>query len=159
MKPNHLWVIGILFAVVLSFALVPFGPGAAEAQERGPAGAYAELTTATNTPGEIYTTFVLHADNTFTIIDSRATQQVMFVGTWRQVDGLIVEGTVIGVNIPADETPQPAQQPQLDINERDYSIVFESPSLDTATVTSTRGPVDSFTAQRIAVAIQLPPPQ
>jgi hypothetical protein len=160
MKQIRSWVMGALCAAVLSFASMPFNPHAAEAQTdaAGVAGAYAEEVAA-DASAEIFTAFILHADGTFTLIDSSDTQQLVFVGAWRQADALTVEGTVIGADIPLPSDPGGGMTgpPSLEVSERDYMVVFQDNTYETATVTSTRGTVDSFTAQRVAAPMQTAP--
>ena len=160
MKPSRLLTIGTVFAAVLSFALASFSPPAPEAQPpaAGVAGAYAEEIIAEQST-ENFTTFILHTDGTMTLVESSSRQQNTFVGTWQQAaDGLTVEGTVVGANISPVTEPIGMDPPPLEVSERDYSIVFQDNTYQIATVTSTRGPVDSFAARRISAPAPPAPP-
>jgi hypothetical protein len=162
MKRSRLLIMGIVLTAVLSFALVSFNPPATEAQgsPAGVVGAYAEQFESEQSTGT-FTFFSLHADRTFTLVEVSGGQQKTFVGMWQPVDALTVEGRVIGAEIGVT-TPGGMDPPPLDVDDRDYTIVFQNNTYEAATVTSMSGDTAPFTVQRISVLtppVQPPPVQ
>src|SRR5688572_2854292 len=156
MNPSRLFITSLTAVIVLAITLC--GPPMADAQGRAArvAGAYTEVVSATSIP-ESYTTLVIHPNGTFAVIESTLTGQQTFVGAWSFLDGLIIEGNAVGVQVSAPD-PTGINLPQLEVSERSYMIVFNDKSYLAGTVTSTSGALTSFAIERIMAPVQPEPP-